>query len=59
MAGSYRLSRKWERDRSTFLPHHSLRFGWISLGALASLATLFRLLSLNSEYCSIAQLIGP
>ena len=28
MAGSNRLSRKWEYDRVIFLPHHSLRFGW-------------------------------
>jgi hypothetical protein len=59
MAGPDRLSRKWEYDRFIFLPHHSLGFGWISLGALASLAILLRSLSPDSELCSMAQLIAP
>jgi hypothetical protein len=59
MAGPNRLSRKWECDPFILLSHGSVRFGWISLGTLASLAILLRLLSPDSDLCSVAQLIAP
>lgn len=59
MAGSDRLSRKWECHPSNLLSRRPLPFGWIALGTLASLAILVRLLSPDSELCSVALLIAP
>jgi hypothetical protein len=59
MAGSDRLSRKWESHLFIFLSRCSLSFGWISLGTLASLAILLGLLSPHSDLSSVAQLIAP
>ena len=59
MAGSDRLSRKWECDRAISPLYQSLSFGWISFGTLAFLAILLGLSAPDSDLCSIAQLIAP
>jgi hypothetical protein len=59
MAGSDRLSREWECDRTILLPHRSSPFGRISLGTLASLAVLLGPLSPDTDLSAMAQLIAP